>query len=68
MAGQGYFADIAKAYSTELKVLYDAGVRNVQVDDPNLACGFLRVLELLASLIRSRFLFGEDDRGLEEGQ
>jgi hypothetical protein len=33
-----YFADVAKAYQTELKILYDAGVRNVQVDDPNLAC------------------------------
>lgn len=33
-----YFADIAKAYRTELKILYDAGLRNVQIDDPNLAC------------------------------
>jgi len=33
-----YFADIAKAYQTELQILYDAGLRNVQVDDPNLAC------------------------------
>lgn len=33
-----YFADIAKAYQTELKILYDAGLRNVQIDDPNLAC------------------------------
>ncbi|GHJ87167.1 hypothetical protein NliqN6_3569 [Naganishia liquefaciens] len=32
-----YFADVAKAYQIELKILYDAGVRNVQVDDPNLA-------------------------------
>ncbi|KAJ9108684.1 hypothetical protein QFC21_000004 [Naganishia friedmannii] len=32
-----YFADVAKAYQTELKILYHAGVRNVQVDDPNLA-------------------------------
>ncbi|KAK5689457.1 hypothetical protein LTR17_026253 [Elasticomyces elasticus] len=32
-----YFADIAGAYRTELKILYDAGLRNVQVDDPNLA-------------------------------
>ena len=36
-----YFADIAKAYQTELKILYDAGLRNAQVDDPNLACEFL---------------------------
>ena len=33
-----YFADVAKAYQVELKILHDAGVRNVQVDDPNLAC------------------------------
>jgi methionine synthase II (cobalamin-independent) len=33
-----YFADIAHAYRTELKILYDAGLRNVQIDDPNLAC------------------------------
>ncbi|KAK4542698.1 hypothetical protein LTR36_006270 [Oleoguttula mirabilis] len=32
-----YFADIAKAYQTELKILYDAGLRNAQCDDPNLA-------------------------------
>lgn len=35
-----YFADIAKAYQDELKILYDHGLRNVQFDDPNLACGF----------------------------
>lgn len=33
-----YFADIAKAYRQELQILYDAGLRNAQVDDPNLAC------------------------------
>ena len=33
-----YFGDIAKAYQTELQILYDAGLRNAQVDDPNLAC------------------------------
>lgn len=33
-----YFADIAKAYQDELKILYDAGLRNIQFDDPNLAC------------------------------
>ncbi|MCJ1308807.1 hypothetical protein MMC25_002462 [Agyrium rufum] len=32
-----YFADIAKAYQEELKILYDRGLRNVQFDDPNLA-------------------------------
>ncbi|KAJ5668746.1 hypothetical protein N7462_009816 [Penicillium macrosclerotiorum] len=32
-----YFGDIAKAYQDELKILYDAGCRNIQYDDPNLA-------------------------------
>jgi methionine synthase II (cobalamin-independent) len=32
-----YFADIAKAYQAELQILYDAGLRNIQIDDPNLA-------------------------------
>ncbi|KAJ5601735.1 Methionine synthase vitamin-B12 independent [Penicillium lagena] len=32
-----YFGDIAKAYQDELQILYDAGCRNVQYDDPNLA-------------------------------
>ncbi|MCJ1321884.1 hypothetical protein MMC15_007229 [Xylographa vitiligo] len=32
-----YFADIARAYQTELQILYDHGLRNVQIDDPNLA-------------------------------
>ena len=32
-----YFADVAKAYSKELANLYDAGLRNVQFDDPGLA-------------------------------
>ncbi|KAH9907055.1 5-methyltetrahydropteroyltriglutamate-homocysteine methyltransferase [Xylariomycetidae sp. FL2044] len=32
-----YFSDIAKAYQTELQILYDNGCRNVTIDDPNLA-------------------------------
>jgi len=32
-----YFADIAKAYQDELEILHKAGVRNVQIDDPNFA-------------------------------
>ncbi|GIJ87815.1 hypothetical protein Asppvi_006728 [Aspergillus pseudoviridinutans] len=32
-----YLSDIAKAYQEELQILYDAGCRNVQFDDPNLA-------------------------------
>ena len=33
-----YFDDIAAAYQAELKILYEHGLRNVQFDDPNLAC------------------------------
>lgn len=33
-----YFADIVAAYQTELQVLYDHGLRNVQIDDPNMCC------------------------------
>ena len=32
-----FFADLAKAYQKELRTLYDAGLRNVQIDDPTLA-------------------------------
>lgn len=33
-----YFEDVARAYRKELEILYGAGVRNVQCDDPNTAC------------------------------
>jgi methionine synthase II (cobalamin-independent) len=32
-----YFKDVAKAYQKELEVLYEAGLRNIQFDDPGLA-------------------------------
>ncbi|KAL9052352.1 MAG: hypothetical protein Q9162_005444 [Coniocarpon cinnabarinum] len=32
-----YFHDIAVAYQQELGILYQAGLRNVQIDDPNFA-------------------------------
>ncbi|CAK7200196.1 hypothetical protein SEUCBS139899_002887 [Sporothrix eucalyptigena] len=32
-----YFADIALAFQAEIQILYDAGCRNVTIDDPNLA-------------------------------
>lgn len=35
-----YFEDVAKAYQQELKLLHESGIRNVQIDDPNLACGY----------------------------
>ena len=39
-----YFADIAAAYQAELKILYEHGARNIQFDDPNLACKSARRL------------------------
>lgn len=33
-----YFADVAKVYQQELDQLYKNGLRNVQFDDPGLAC------------------------------
>lgn len=33
-----YFDDVAKVYRAELAHLYEAGLRNVQFDDPNMAC------------------------------
>lgn len=33
-----YFKDVAKVYQAELAMLYEAGLRNVQFDDPGLAC------------------------------
>jgi methionine synthase II (cobalamin-independent) len=32
-----FFADLAKAYRREIRTLYDAGLRNLQIDDPTLA-------------------------------
>ncbi|EXJ71699.1 uncharacterized protein A1O5_05507 [Cladophialophora psammophila CBS 110553] len=31
-----YFVDVIQAFQTELQVLYDQGLRNVQIDDPNI--------------------------------
>jgi len=33
-----YFTDVAKVYQAELDQLYKAGLRNIQFDDPGLAC------------------------------
>lgn len=58
-----YFADIAKAYRAELDILYDAGVRNIQVDDPNFACESRGLVVLIR-----RLLLAEDDRRLGRRQ
>lgn len=39
-----YFKDVAKVYRAELQQLYDAGLRNVQFDDPGMACKLARFL------------------------
>lgn len=33
-----YFQDLAAAYREEIKLLYAAGLRNIQFDDPNFTC------------------------------
>lgn len=43
-----YFEDVAKAYQEELKLLHGMGIRNIQIDDPNLACRCLSILHDLA--------------------
>lgn len=50
-----YFTDIAAAYRTELNILYDAGCRNVTIDDPNLACKSAR--DAKSSLLLTKFAF-----------
>jgi methionine synthase II (cobalamin-independent) len=39
-----YFADVAKVYQAELDMLYKAGLRNVQFDDPGMACKYHHIL------------------------
>lgn len=64
-----YLSDIAKAYQEELQILYDAGCRNVQFDDPNLACknpGYRMSLTAQeTSNPDTRLLLGEDAGGME---
>lgn len=43
---EAYFADISLAVSRELDILYAAGVRNVQFDDPNFACMVIPLSDL----------------------
>ena len=65
-----YFADIAKAYQTELQILYDHGLRNVQIDDPNFACMFMsdHRTSTVACLRSFRFLLRKAAGGLERRQ
>ncbi|KAI1119185.1 hypothetical protein F5Y14DRAFT_124685 [Nemania sp. NC0429] len=36
VSDEAYLDDVARCYAAELRTLYDAGVRNIQVDDPHL--------------------------------
>lgn len=51
-----YFEDVAKAYQEELKNLHAAGIRNIQIDDPNLACKYSATLLFAMLLTHSRLL------------
>lgn len=46
-----YFKDVAKVYQAELDMLYKAGLRNVQFDDPGLACKSSWWLPLCSTLL-----------------
>lgn len=63
-----YFADVAKAYQVELGLLYDMGIKNVQVDDPNLgkrSCKRSRGGWLTPN---SLLLLGGNAQGMARGQ
>ncbi|KAJ6506829.1 hypothetical protein C8R45DRAFT_1069773 [Mycena sanguinolenta] len=38
---RAYFTDLATAYRAEIRALYDAGLRHIQIDDPNLCWFFV---------------------------
>ncbi|KAJ6506836.1 hypothetical protein C8R45DRAFT_970693 [Mycena sanguinolenta] len=38
---RAYFADLATAYRAEIRELYDAGLRHIQINDPNLCWFFV---------------------------
>jgi methionine synthase II (cobalamin-independent) len=60
-----YFWDISQAVRAELDILYEAGVRNVQFDDPNFACKVpTRPGSFALLLTLNRFLLRENDRGM----
>jgi methionine synthase II (cobalamin-independent) len=71
-----YFKDVAKVYQAELDQLYKAGLRNVQFDDPGLACkcGGRRAAELsffggkLLTIWPRRLLLRQFPPGLRRGQ
>lgn len=61
-----YFKDVAKAYGDELQVLYEAGLRNVQFDDPGLACEYLGTILRQESLTNYYLPFQTSARSSSE--
>lgn len=59
-----YFEDVAKAYQEELKFLHGQGIRNIQIDDPNLACRPQRSLLRVRTNILARLLLAAHVRGM----
>lgn len=62
-----YFADISVAVQTELEILYTAGLRNVQFDDPNFACKLARKPVIGDAHPNTRFLLRENAEGMGGG-
>ncbi len=56
-----YFKDVAKVYQAELDQLYKAGLRNVQFDDPGLACKHRRLCVSPRPLLLATLLMACDD-------
>ena len=63
-----YFWDIAQAFRVELDILYAAGVRNIQIDDPNFACLYSAPWKPKALLTLTRLLLREDACWMGRGQ
>lgn len=63
-----YFADVAVAFQTELDIMYAAGLRNVQFDDPNFACKCITILNVDLSNCSTRLLLREDAQRVGRGQ
>ncbi|KAJ6790147.1 hypothetical protein PWT90_08874 [Aphanocladium album] len=57
---EDFFADLARAYQQEIQALYDAGLRNLQIDDPTLA--YFCSEDMVAALAAE----GEDPEALFE--
>jgi methionine synthase II (cobalamin-independent) len=59
-----YFKDVAKVYQAELVQLYKAGLRNVQFDDPGMACKYSLGLIDRKFIDKIRLLFSKVQKRL----